>query len=223
MWSPQYKKVDAHFLSASHSCDVCHIKYDLIGKMETFIDDVKYILAYVNRSDVFDSMGDVDSNNEQRIIGDITARTFRTFPLLGRSCSGCLGFRTCYFKEFILKRLWMLWQIRGFVSDNQNFPWKNATVVCKVTQVGFVQNSLTAIELSEDRASRKAQRHKYLLQAFKSVPLAVLKRYRKAVQRDCDLFGYDCSPDYIFGGRTDGDEESNVFSHITVNDTESQI
>lgn len=186
--------------------------------METFNDDVKYILSYVNRSDVFDSMGDLDANNEGQIIKDITTRTLMLFKK-----SKAQGFRTCSFKEFILKRLWMLWKIRGFVSDNQMFPWSKATVLCKVKKEEFVSKSLQAIKQSEDRESRKAQRHKYLLQAFKSVPLAVLKRYRKAVQRDCDLFGYDCSPDYIFGGRADGDEESNVFSHVTFKFTESQI
>ena len=30
-------------------CDICNIKYDVIGKMETFDSDVKYVMNYVSK------------------------------------------------------------------------------------------------------------------------------------------------------------------------------
>ena len=105
-------------------------------------------------------------------------------------------------------------QIRGYLSDDSVYPFKNKKASCLVSSSQFNHLALATLSEVEDRHALKSQRQKYLLQAFRSVPLSVLKQYRDFVQKDCDLFDYDCSPPEIFQGRRDGDEEGNIFSDI---------
>ena len=146
-------------------------------------------------------MGDVDSNHEQKVVEDIVKRTFG-------------GLHDCEFKDLVLRRVWSLLKIRGYLSDKSPYPLPNRKDSCDVSSSKFVELAMKALSEADDRQARKAQRHKYMLQAYRSVPLSVLKEYRDFVQTDCDLFGYDCSPDELFLGRRDGDEEGNIFSYF---------
>ena len=209
--------VNEHFLPPSQICDVCHINYDVIGKVETYNDDVEYILTSVNQTRVFQSMGDIDANFEQRNIIDVIFRTFRGL----RKRKGQLGYSeekrtlySCAYQDGILRRMWKHFQIRGYLSDNTNFPITSKEESCSVQEPELISMAFRALSQSEDRDVRRKQRHKYFVQAFKSVPLSVLKLFRNSVKLDCELFGYDCSPPEIFDGRVDGDEEANIFTDI---------
>ena len=207
--------VDPHFRSPSSFCDVCHVNYDVIGKVETFNDDVEYFLKFINQTKVFESMGDVDSNNEKRTITDVVFRTFKDFRLMKTSGKRrTRGIYSCRFSDAILRRVWKLFQIRGYLSDSVPFPLKDQGESCSIHESQFLTLAMKALARSGSREKRKSQRHKYFLQAFRSVPLDVLHRYRESVQRDCHLFGYDCNPPDIFQGRRPGDEEENIFSDI---------
>ena len=150
-------------------------------------------------------MGDVDSNHEQKVVTDLVDRTFSTKTT---------QFDDCEFKELVLRRLWNLLQIRGYLSDMSTYPLTNKKDNCQVNSSKFVQLTMQTLSQAGDRQARKAQRHKYMLQAYRSVPLKVLNEFRDFVQKDCDLFDYDCSPDELFFGRREGDEEGNIFSDV---------
>ena len=198
--------VEGHFLPPSSYCDVCNIRYNYIGKMETFIDDVKFIMTSLNQSSLFQAMGNVQSASDESIISDVVSECFSK---LKKTYS-------CRLRDGILRRLWKHLQIRGILSDSQSYPLGGVGMksACEIEGKGFLNLAMKAFRRSEDRPSRQAQREKYFLMAFRSVPLNILMRYRDFVKRDCDLFGYDCSPDNIFKGRKEGDEEHNIFSHL---------
>lgn len=197
--------IDPHFRRSSYSCDVCNVNYDFIGKMESFNEDVEFFLSAINQTRVFKAMGDVDSNHEQKVVTDLVDRTFSTKTT---------QFDDCEFKELVLRRLWNLLQIRGYLSDMSTYPLTNKKDNCQVNSSKFVQLTMQTLSQAGDRQARKAQRHKYMLQAYRSVPLKVLNEFRDFVQKDCDLFDYDCSPDELFFGRREGDEEGNIFSDV---------
>ena len=204
MLTSRIEQVDSHFLPASYSCDVCHIHYDYIGKMETFNEDFRFIMSSLNESKVVKAMGDIDSNNEKNIITDVIYRTFRSTRKT----------YNCVFRDAIFRRIWKHFQIRGILSDNQVYPLDRSDKSCNIKRQQYLGMALDALLRSKNREKRRLQRDKYFLQAFKSVPLHILHSYRESVRRDCDLFGYDCSPADIFEGRKEGDEESNIFSDI---------
>ena len=196
-------RLDEHFKSPSQLCDVCNVPYDIIGKMETFNDDVKFFLASLNKTRVFDSMGDVSSSTETSIVSEIVQRSFENLSEDMKDCNFC---------HALLKRIWDAFKIRGFISDFVNYPISGPDQCCATSMERFKSLALKAVEQSEDREIRSLQRNKYFLMAFRSVPLKYLKQFRDSVARDCELFDYDCSPPEIFAGRTDGDEEKNIFS-----------
>ena len=159
----------------------------------------------LNRTEVFQAMGNIDSNNERKIVIDTVATSFERTLAPKRSCE---------FKEALLRRLWSMFQIRGYICDTLRFPFRNTGETCNIDRMSFEQLVLDAMSKSNDRNSLKAQKKRYFLQAFRSVPLSVLTQYRGHVSQDCQLFGYDCSPPELFQGRQDGDEVDNMFSDI---------
>ena len=202
-------RADDHYKYQHAFCDVCHVNYDVIGKMETFNDDVKYFLTSVNRPDVFKAIGNIDSNNARKIVIDTVVTTFERTITPTRSCQ---------FKDVLLRRVWSMFQIRGYVSDDAKFPFINSNETCPVSRSEFEELVLIALSNSGIGAAAsealKAQKKNYFLQAFRSVPLSVLKRYRDHVRVDCQLFEYDCQPPELFLGRREGDEIENIFSDI---------
>ena len=199
---------DMHFHPPSDLCDVCHINYDIIGKMETFNDDVEYFLTSINKSSVLKSMGDIDTNNSRRIVIEIVLRTFT------RTLTRKHSHFDCESKDALLRRLWNYFQIRGYISDHIRYPLKTQEKSCDISRKEYTNLALDALSRSGSKAELRNQRHRYYLQAFRTVPLDILHRYRDFVRRDCELFGYDCTPAEIFQGRKQGDEESNIFSDL---------
>ena len=65
---------ESHFHPVSHYCDVCNSTFDIVGKMETFNADVEFYLNSINRTDVYEAMGNVDKNNAVEIVTDVITR-----------------------------------------------------------------------------------------------------------------------------------------------------
>ena len=191
-----------HVQPPARHCDVCHVDYDVIGKMETFNDDFRYFMTIINQTKLLRSMGDMEGSNAKKALSDIVKRTLTDIL-------------DCDYKNALLRRLWSLFQIRGFIDDDFKFPLHgDEESICSIEIERFENLALDALSTSGPRAKLKSQRKEYYLKAFRSAPLDVLNRYSRFVQRDCDLFGYDCSPKEIFQGRKDGDEQRNIFSDI---------
>ena len=83
-------------------------------------------------------------------------------------------------------------QIRGFLSVQLPFPLTRAEAT--LTSLSQFQSLVrAAYRQSGERGVVKRQRQRALLEAYHSVPRALLARVRRYVSEDCDLFGYDCS------------------------------
>ena len=52
-----------HLDSCYHHCDMCRIRYDFIGKFETFIEDTQYILMQTGAHQIID-INDKTFNNQ---------------------------------------------------------------------------------------------------------------------------------------------------------------
>ena len=112
------------------------------------------------------------------------------------------------------RRLWKHYQIRGFIADSDDYPLVDVNQSCSINYTQYEDMAKDKSNYFLDKKLQKVQKVRYITDAFKSVPLSVLKRFQDFARSDCDLFDYDCSPGYIFEGRVEGDEENNLFSDV---------
>ena len=191
-------------------CDPCHVRYDFIGKLETLGQDVEHILTSLNQTQVMTSLGnDVTRTNERGMLVDTI---WQTFWIINHNQYDYWTKDVCEVKDAILRRVWKHFQIRGLVRDSSRYPILDRN--CSVDEKEFQSMALDAWRESGPGPERESQKSEYFRQAYRSVPLSLLKRLRSSISRDCQLFDYDCSPSDIFGGRLDGDEENNLFSDV---------
>ena len=207
VYTKTLRDIERHFQPSSHFCNVCSIKYDVIGKIESFNTDVKFFLDTVNRSDIFDAMGDVEESNAESIVVDVIKRTAKQLKeKTNPSDELCSAF---------FKRTWQVFKLRGLISDEFSFP-VDLEFNCNSTNLvdDMMRAAVKAVHNSTNRGLLKRQKQRYFDLAFKSVPLADLKRFQETILNDCALFNYDCEPPEIFAGR-DGTPEENLFSSMS--------
>ena len=193
-------------------CDVCNIRYDFIGKFETFEQDFETFLRTRRHSDIVKTMKEDATaleDNEEKIIKETV---WQTFWAINKRNYDYWTKDICEVKDVLMRRLWQHFQIRGLIKDSSRYPVTNKN--CSVDEREFQKMTLEAWRQPASVLERETQKYRYYLQAYRSVPLSVLKSFRSSVSRDCQLFHYDCSPANIFAGRVDGDEENNVFSDV---------
>nr|KAG5714009.1 hypothetical protein BaRGS_020337 [Batillaria attramentaria] len=108
-----------HFMPIYSLCSPCHVDYDIIGKMETFMEDAESVLAMASK---------VTLSQFLQLVKDAYAFT--------------------------------------------NAPGQREVV--------------------------RQQREMAMMEAYHSLPRSLLKRLQASVQKDCDLFDYECDVDVRF-------------------------
>ena len=201
--------MDPHFIRISKQCDPCAMNFTVLGRMETFDADSRYVLDKLNRSHVLQDKMEDDVFKDSRDKGTIQDLLQRVSSILSATGGGSVSGGTTKFKALV--RTWKVFHIRGFIRDDIAFPLSVADTK-NVTMSHIVELAVQALELSGPPAKRLAQRDKYYQQAFRSVPLATIRRFSQFMKPDCRLFGYNCYPEEIYKDRREGDEEVNVFS-----------
>ncbi|XP_076445538.1 carbohydrate sulfotransferase 13-like [Babylonia areolata] len=184
--------MDQHYTPYFVSCFPCHISYDYISKMETFRSDVENVLTSVG-VDSREVLGDEEKFNttsELSILRDVSKRAFE---IMKKNTS-----LNCFTKYQFLKRNWVTFQIRGYLSINDSFPWRKEAEVKNVTCEQFLQKVQAAYLGVTDRQAVQLQKDLAMREAYYSVPHHLLHKLQAVLQRDCDLFGYDCSVDRRF-------------------------
>ncbi|XP_070181090.1 carbohydrate sulfotransferase 11-like isoform X2 [Littorina saxatilis] len=176
--------INEHFRSYSHQCFPCHVHYDFIGKMETFDQDVAFILRSVNvdPNNVYNVSGDgaFEEKNALNFMNGVVERAF------GRWHANCST--TLY---NMMRRIWVAFKVRGYVSLNLTFPL--SMVEARSTSVAaFKAIATKAYRDTPDHAATKKQRRQAFLEAYYSLPRPLLKKLEAYVADDCKLFGYEC-------------------------------
>ncbi|XP_076437749.1 carbohydrate sulfotransferase 13-like [Babylonia areolata] len=169
-------ELDEHFGPYYTICFPCHVDYDYVGKLETFRHDVSVILTSVG-VDPHSVLGDdvaFDAQNDVNILHDVAERTFEMLETY--------YFRHCFTKYRMLKRTWVSFQEAAEGITLTQFDDLVKDKYLKVT----------------NRSRVKGQRGLAMKEAFHSLPRDLLRQLQEVVQRDCDLFGYDCSVEARF-------------------------
>ncbi|KAK3101477.1 hypothetical protein FSP39_003892 [Pinctada imbricata] len=184
-----FKNRDRHFSPQYGHCKPCDIKYSFVGKMETFKTDAMYVLDIINNrsnnaitfSEHFKEESDIESIKEK------TRYWFSDMSTLAK----------CTPKSEIFLRMWRNFQIRGIISKKAYFPVSKYEFY-RVTGKMFERLALKAYNRFKDNKERKKNKMEALLEAYSQIDREDMMKLKEIVRPDCDLFGYDSEPEYLF-------------------------
>ena len=178
---------DPHFIPIHKHCAFCKQKYDIIGKMETFREDISSILHLINGSHITKLSQFINSNY---ILKEIRVNTKNLFLKRKRIIKSCMNMQEA------LQRLWKRWKIRGFISSDQNL---NISVEKSetISFYRFYDLALQAVSRSSTHA-RRATAYQLKQEYFNSVPLSEKMSLRQLFRPEFEMFGYDPEPAFVF-------------------------
>ncbi|XP_069142358.1 carbohydrate sulfotransferase 8-like [Argopecten irradians] len=199
---------DGHFTPIYEHCRPCQISYDFIGKMETFSNDTLTLLnAWNKRYGANITYGDFE----------VETASVRIRGQIGRLYSMRKGFEKCVSFYSAMQRIWKDLQIRGFLTKMVELPFSRAEA--ENISVEEMQDAVTkaVAESSIDRTELHRQQLEAMTLAYSNVPMRDLLELREIVRPDCELFGYDVSPDFIFN-RKDRSDALTTFKYFDIDE-----
>ncbi|XP_067656684.1 carbohydrate sulfotransferase 11-like isoform X2 [Haliotis asinina] len=177
-----------HWQPVKYRCDPCQFKPNIVGKMETFSDDARYVLEAVGRQWMMESF-DYDAYVQE----ELTTLIDYNFQLrLGRFNHPCLN------KTELVRRLWTVFQWNGFLpmSTDATSVIEQLTKLPTITRkvfTAFVLDIYFSASKTE-RRSWKGQRQQALTAAYRHIPISVLKSVMDLFKEDFEDFGYSNIP-----------------------------
>ncbi|KAL4230265.1 Carbohydrate sulfotransferase 11 [Mactra antiquata] len=180
--------LDEHIRPMYLHCEPCDYPYDFIGNLETIESDWHYLKYIWQKKKIAELPDDVGKDiregiSEWRNI-NMTLHRYENTTI-------------SQYKLFL--RVWSYHHITGRVCKDIAMP------IDENNNIGIdeFQTTLTnAIEQSKLLGDKcKKQKKEAKLQAYATVPLELLERLQKVVEVDCNLFGYETRPDWVFVGQ----------------------
>ncbi|XP_071103647.1 carbohydrate sulfotransferase 11-like [Haliotis cracherodii] len=181
----KFKTIDFHLRPVAYRCDACVADYDVIGKLETFEDDIRYILKKVGSYDseiIFKNM-----NIEYKVdyILDAVVRAFD----FKKGWTQCISLHAGY------QRLWRQLQIGGMIDKTDPYlltPEQSSNI----TVTEYLNMALEAFKRSGPSA--KGNKKEAFLQAYSMVSLKEMESLRKNYLVDFEMFDYNQRPRKLF-------------------------
>ena len=183
-----FYKSELHFMSVFRRCHPCDFKYDVIGKMETFTEDLRYLSTRMNLSLTEYFAGDKFRYDYARdAIEDSINSPFGWLK----------DIFLCMDKLEMGLRIWRKLQIRGLIDRRVPFPYSKEQFQ-NVSAVQFIEASTKAYLESTDRAELKRQKRDAFVEAYRTVDINVLYNIRTTFKDDFQMFGYESEPADVF-------------------------
>ena len=174
---------DRHFVPIHDHCRMCKRHFDYIGHLETFSEDVVYILDAVHSPY---SYSKDYSSNTLRVLSIRTLQQMRTEVM------------KCMTLYEAAKRLWISFWQRGLISKSEVFSLDNLTAT-NISADNFSRISIRARERSKFDIGIRKQTNEALIAAFATVPLNDKLHLKEVLSLDFDLFGFEPKPYFVFG------------------------
>lgn len=202
--------LNEHLEPMHDRCDPCTVQFNFIGKLETMGPDIETLVDAWNKSE-FINKSDIEGNAHEIESETRSAQMFGPVGHLFKIADGKLKLD----RKDLFLRTWSSYQIRGLMLKHYEMPFINDTNTINKEQ--YQEALTTAIEKSKDRKDElKMQREEALLQAYRTVPLNLMQKLRTFVKRDCDLFGYDNTPDKLFSRNMNISNTFNYFKGLRI-------
>ncbi|KAK3103258.1 hypothetical protein FSP39_017885 [Pinctada imbricata] len=174
-------KRDGHFIPMYDHCRPCQVKYDIIGKMESFEADTLFILDKLGLKELHDRLS-VDFRNQT----NIDSFKDQSNHVIGSGRTECLS---NYDKQ---KRMWRKMQIRGTISKHSKFPFTKKKSN-SVTSNDYYQALLRAVGDAKDPDIAQKYRMEAVREAYSTVSYNDMRKLQKIFKPDCAVFSYRCN------------------------------
>lgn len=178
---------DLHFATLTEVSKPCHVKYDFIGKMETFSSDS---IELVRQMKLFKTEHILTHNGSAFAADDaIQDTTYQPFDKKFRA-----HFSNCINLNEALKRSWQKLKIRGLIGDQDMSRHINEEEVGKLTYSDFLNIARKARRVSTKENRRKLKKM-FFNQFYSSVPMKLLQDLTVVYKDDFELFHYNVIED----------------------------
>ena len=176
---------DNHVIPMAAQCDPCRTSYDVIGTMETFSEDLKYLMRLVNVT----FRPDVDLSRGAKLDA-IFDSIQGPFGWLGR-------LKDCVSTAEVGRRIWRKLQLRGLISSSIDYPLKDRDLA-SITLTQFNDVAVKAFYRSTDKKLLSLQKQQAFTEAFRTVSEQDLREFVAVYRQDFEAFGYDPAPASVF-------------------------
>lgn len=181
------KEINRHWAPVYLLCHPCDVRYDVIGKVETLTEDIKYTLNQAR----------VSKTARNKLLTILQNKT-STFGVLSTYMSKWNNKRKICpkLKEYLLK-IWTALKYQGDIKHDIPFPTNAFSPLLtknpdtpNIIDV-FVQFVKRYKPTSEER---KLQRRRALVEAYRSIKRSTIRRIQELYKLDFLLFRYKVSP-----------------------------
>ncbi|XP_052776038.1 uncharacterized protein LOC128213951 [Mya arenaria] len=180
---------DGHFLIQTDICGPCRVKYDFVGKMETFgLDSIEL----VRKMQISNKTIDLLQQNGSVLASDDAIRDSCHQPFhagFKKAYINCISFYEA------LKRAWLKMQMRGLIGPEE-MPLTEAQSTT-LTLEQFYQMALKSRDACPSSERKKLQ-HEHFLKSYSTITPQELEKIRLIYAQDFKLFEYDDRPSELF-------------------------
>ena len=179
---------DIHFEIFNILCRPCNVKYDFIGKMETFQDDASEVLKLMNLTHLENSL-ETEAEN-LAAVDAIKDTVYQPFNKEMRA-----DIVHCMTIKEALSRVWDKLQIRGLIGDRDLKLSEHAAN--NITYEQFLVLALHARKMST-RENRQMVKRTWYQKMYSTIDRSILDKLREIYKDDFELFEYDSKPSQLF-------------------------
>ncbi|XP_033752581.1 carbohydrate sulfotransferase 11-like isoform X2 [Pecten maximus] len=171
---------DPHWYPMYDACRPCNIQYDVIGKIESFKEDLEKFLKSQHLDEIVD-ISKMNKGNENEAISLTVDRAYDV--VLQRP--------KCISLPQALERAWKVLQIRGVLSQLADFPYDMMKKNPNIKKSSFLDVIVKEIErFPLTKSDKELSRKQAIVKAFESVPSRDLERFNSIFHPDFSIFGY---------------------------------
>ncbi|KAL8618749.1 hypothetical protein ACOMHN_015159 [Nucella lapillus] len=179
-WKPMYQL-----------CNPCLFRPHVIGKIETFTKDVKYVLRVMNSS----WMLGLHSSHEH-VLQEMDMITKYNFAIWKRK----RRIRNCASRLQLSRLLWKAFQINGYLPSDKPFPSRLMDGLNTRQFISLVHD--TYQQATNNRSSDwLKQKERMMSQAYRDISSDTLDKLKRIYKYDFLMFHYDPEPAIIFQHR----------------------
>lgn len=175
--------LNEHWDNIHRLCSPCHVKYDVIGKLETFSQDADYILTAFGLDYLKETTTGRDMVRDE--IETLTTYNFDLEPKMRKEC---------FDKIEVARRLWIAFQYNGYIHRNISFPKDRfqSDEFQQQPRTVFIDIVFETLEHQKELGhTLKSQKRTMMLETYRSIPKSLLSDIAKVYEYDFELFGYN--------------------------------
>ncbi|XP_021367278.1 carbohydrate sulfotransferase 11-like isoform X2 [Mizuhopecten yessoensis] len=175
------KNRNPHWCPMYDVCRPCSIQYDVIGKIESFKEDLGSFLKSQHLDEIVD-ISKMNQGNEREAI----------YLTVSRAYDVVLRVPKCASLPQALERAWKVLQIRGVLSQLAEFPYKMIEHNSNISKSLFLDVIAKEIKrFPMTQSDKLLSKEQAVVKAYESVSSSDLERFTSIFHPDFSLFGYE--------------------------------